>query len=132
MCEAKLIIVIIRVTAAIVVIMCTSIYFTSGGSNKVDLGDGNDVSKINTSNGIHLLEVDNSNSNGWSWLEIGFVVLALKLGLLISHAFHYFYLTKHLVKKKSRIRETPTLSTDADSRTDTNLKRLRDLSNFSF
>ena len=30
-------------------------------------------------------------------------------------------------KKKSRIRETPTLSTDADSRTDTNLKRLRDL-----
>ena len=32
--------------------------------------------------------------------------------------------------KKSRIRETPTLSTDADSRTDTNLKRLHDLSNF--
>ena len=30
--------------------------------------------------------------------------------------------------KKSRIRETPTLSTDADSRTDTNLKRLRDSS----
>ena len=29
--------------------------------------------------------------------------------------------------KKSRIRETPTLLTDADSRTDTNLKRLRDL-----
>ena len=29
-------------------------------------------------------------------------------------------------EKKSRIRETPTLSTDADSRTDTNLKRLRD------
>ena len=32
------------------------------------------------------------------------------------------------VKKKSRIRETPTLSTDADSRTDTNLKRLHELS----
>ena len=32
--------------------------------------------------------------------------------------------------KKSRIRETPTLSTDADSRTDTNMKRLRDLSYF--
>ena len=30
--------------------------------------------------------------------------------------------------EKFRIRETPTLSTDADSRTDTNLKRLRDLS----
>ena len=35
-----------------------------------------------------------------------------------------------LIKKKSRIRETPTLSSDADSRTDTNLKRLRDLSIF--
>ena len=31
-------------------------------------------------------------------------------------------------KKKSGIRETPTLSTDADSRTDTILERLRDLS----
>ena len=100
MCEAKWINVVIGVAAAIVTIMCTSICFTSGGSNEVNLGEGDDVSNINTSNGIHLLEVDNFNSNGWSWLEIGFVVLALKLGLLISHAFHYFYLTKHLVKKK--------------------------------
>ena len=30
--------------------------------------------------------------------------------------------------KKSRIRETPTLSTDADSRADKNLKGLHDLS----
>ena len=30
------------------------------------------------------------------------------------------------LNKKSRIRETPTLSTDADSRTNTNLKRLVD------
>ena len=89
MCEAKWIIIVIGVTAAIVVIMCTSIYFTSGCSNKVDLSDGNDVSNINTSNGLHLIEVDNSNSKGWSWLEIGFVVLALKLGLLISHGLHY-------------------------------------------
>ena len=33
-------------------------------------------------------------------MEIGFVVLALKIGLIIAHALHYFYLTKHLVKKK--------------------------------
>ena len=33
-------------------------------------------------------------------------------------------------RKKSSIRETPTLSTDADSRTDTNLKRFHDLSFF--
>ena len=36
------------------------------------------------------------------------------------------------LKKKSRIRETPTLSNDADSRTDTNLKRLHDLSKITF
>ena len=33
-----------------------------------------------------------------------------------------------IVKEKSRIRETKHLSTDADSRTDTILERLRDLS----
>ena len=38
------------------------------------------------------------------------------------------HLSLEINQKKSRIRETPTLSTDADSRTDTNLKRLRDLS----
>ena len=38
------------------------------------------------------------------------------------------YKYSKIQKKKSRIRETPTLSTDADSRTDTNLKRLRNLS----
>ena len=37
-------------------------------------------------------------------------------------------LENDIKKEKSRIRETPTLSTDADSRTDTNMKRLRDLS----
>ena len=35
-------------------------------------------------------------------------------------------------EKKSRIREPPTLSTDANSRTDTNLKRLCVLSIFFF
>ena len=42
-----------------------------------------------------------------------------------------FYRVKAIVEilfKKSRIRETKNLSTDADSRTNTNLKWLRDLS----
>ena len=34
---------------------------------------------------------------------------------------------EHCDNKKSRIRETPTLSIDADSRTDTILERLRNL-----
>ena len=58
------------------------------------------MANIKESTGLHLIEVDASNNDGWSWLEIGFVVLALKMGLLLSHATHYFCLTKHLVKKK--------------------------------
>ena len=40
--------------------------------------------------------------------------------------FAWIHVTFQSVLKKSRIRETPTLSTDADNRTDTNLKRLHD------
>ena len=48
--------------------------------------------------------------------------------LYVQYGFVILYLLEKILqeKKKSRIRETPTLSTDADSRTDTNLKRLRD------
>ena len=40
------------------------------------------------------------------------------------------YIAISITNLKSRIRETPTLWTDADSRTDTNLKRLHALSHF--
>ena len=100
MCEAKWVIVVTGVVAVIVIIMSTSIYFSSGGNKELNMGDGNNVANVKESTGIHLIEVDASNNDGWSWLEIGFVVLALKMGLLLSHATHYFCLTKHLVKKK--------------------------------
>ena len=48
-----------------------------------------------------------------------------------SSAFEQFFNRPSLagaVIQKFRIRETPTLSTDADSRTDTNLKGKQDLS----
>ena len=64
------------------------------------MGQGKDVANFKESTGIHLLEVDASNSESWSWLEIGFVILALKMGLLLTHAVHYFCFTKHLVKRK--------------------------------
>ena len=41
--------------------------------------------------------------------------------------FFYGYTLAVAIGEKSRIRETPTLSTDADSMTDTILERLRDL-----
>ena len=92
--------VITGIVSVIVVIIITSIYFPSGSKHEFNMGQGNDVANIKESTGIHLLELDASNSESWSWLEIGFVNLALKMGLLLSHAVHYFCLTKHLVKKK--------------------------------
>ena len=46
--------------------------------------------------------------------------------IALPSSFHTLH--SSLVHKKSRIRETKNLSTDADSRTDTILERLRDLS----
>ena len=65
------------------------------------------------------------------------VLTKIIIGYQIFHSFflsHFFFhivifIKKKRRRKKSRIRETPTLSTDAESRTDTNLKRLRDLFN---
>ena len=81
MCEAKRAMVITGIVSVIVVIIITSIYFSSGSKNEINMGQGNDVANIKESTGIHLLEVDASNSESWSWLEIGFVILALKMGL---------------------------------------------------
>ena len=81
-----------------------SVYFTAGDDNEVNLGPGNDLSVIKKSSGLHLIEVDNSGSTGvrqgWAWLEIVCLVLALLLGLTISHVMHYCYCTKHLVAMK--------------------------------
>ena len=48
--------------------------------------------------------------------------------LILQVVMLFLYVPCKKLTQKSRVRETPTLSTDADSRTDTNLKRLRDLS----
>ena len=51
---------------------------------------------------------------------------------LLSLMEYFRYWIFEVAHKKSRVRETPTLSTNADSRTNTNLKRLRDLSHYFF
>ena len=93
--------VVTGIVSVIVIIIIMSIYVSSGGNQEFNMGQGNDVANVKESTGIHLIEVDASNNESWSWLEIRFVVLALKMGLLLSHATHYFCLTKHLVKKKA-------------------------------
>ena len=88
MCTAKWVIVAIGGSSAVVIIMSMSIYLSSSGSNEIDMGNGDDTSIVKESNGFHIIEVDASNNQGWSWLEIGFIILALKLGLICSHALH--------------------------------------------
>ena len=63
MCESRWVIAVIGLVAVVVILMSTSIYFSSGG-NGVNLGEDSDVVNIKESTGIHLIEVDDSNSKG--------------------------------------------------------------------
>ena len=85
-----------------VVVMAT--YFSTNNSNKVNMGSGDDMSLIKESSGLHLIEVDNTGSTGgsqgWAWIEVVCVILAIKLGLIISHTLHYCCVTKRMVARK--------------------------------
>ena len=86
----------IGVASAVLLIISMSFYFSSNGSYEKEMGSGDDTLIVKESNGLHILEVDVSNNQGWSWLEIGFIILSLKLGLICSHPLHYFRLNKNL------------------------------------
>ena len=64
MFEAKWVIVVIGVASSIIIMMSRSIYFSSGGNNEFDLGDGDNTANVRESNGFHTLEVDTSNNKG--------------------------------------------------------------------
>jgi hypothetical protein len=57
---------VIGAAAVIVVILVTAIHFTSGDNNEVNMVEGNDVANFKESSGIHFLEVDAFDNNGWS------------------------------------------------------------------
>ena len=61
-----------------------------------------EVANFKESSGLHLLEIEapKGSSDGWSILEVGFVVLVLKLGLIMTHGLHCCFVTKKLVKKR--------------------------------
>ena len=50
----------------IVVILATAIHITSGDNNEVHMVEGNDFANFKESSGIHFLEVDDFNNDGWS------------------------------------------------------------------
>ena len=86
-------------------VLVMAIFFTSGDANDVSQGPGDNVSIIKyKSTGLHLIEVDNTGSNcegqGWSWVVIVCLVLAISFGLTVIHMLHYCWCTKQLVTKK--------------------------------
>ena len=100
MCAPKWVIGAVGAAAAVVAIICMSIWWSSNGSNQIDMGSGDDTSMVKGSSGFHVIEVDaSSNGKGWSWAEIGFLVVIIKLGLICSHGFHYLCITKKMEEK---------------------------------
>ena len=60
-------------------------YVMSGDMNNIDQGAGNDLSIVQQSSGIHLLEVNTEGMScegqGWLWVEVACVIFAICLGL---------------------------------------------------
>ena len=102
-CSGRMVLLVVGVVVTVGVVIFMSRYFSASSSNEVDMGEGDDVSVVMKSSGLHLIEIDNTGScNGqeWTWVEVVCVILAVKLGLIISHGFHYFFMTKKIVIDK--------------------------------
>ena len=82
----------------------TVTYVMSVDTNNIDQGAGNDLSIVQQSSGIHLLEVNTEGMScegqSWLWVEVACVILAICLGLTVSHLAHYCWCTKRVVKTK--------------------------------
>ena len=103
-CSAKMICLIGTGVAVLCGVVVMTTYFTASSSNVVRMGSGDDTSVVKKSSGLHILEVDNSGSTGesqgWAWIEVVCLILAIKLGLILTHGLHYCCVTKKLVAKK--------------------------------
>ena len=90
---------VIGAAAIIVVILATVVHFSSDGSNELEMVGSGEVANCKESSGLHLLEIEapEAGTDEWSILEIGFVVLAFKLRLIVTHGLHYCIVTKPVV-----------------------------------
>ena len=103
LCSASMVLLVIGVVSTVCVVIFMSTYVSANGGNEVDMGEGDNVSVVKESSGLHIFEVDNTGSvdgQGWTWVEVVCVILAVKLGLIINHGIHYLFETKKIVKNK--------------------------------
>ena len=93
---------LIGAAAIVVVILATVVHFISDSSSEVKMVGSGQIANFKESSGLHQLEIEapEAGTGEWSILEIGCVVLAFKLGLIVTHGLHYCFVTKNLVKKR--------------------------------
>ena len=51
---------------------------SSNGYYEIEMGPGDDTLIVKEFNGFYILEINASNNQGWSWLEIGFIIVSIK------------------------------------------------------
>ena len=67
------------------------------------MGAGDNLSVVKESSGFHILAVDNTGSGDgqrWTWVKVVSVIFAIKMGLIVPHGIHCFFVTKKTVKNK--------------------------------
>ena len=61
-CSARMVLLVIGVVSTVGVVIFMSSYFSASSSNEVDMGEGDNVSVVKESSGLHIFEVDNTGS----------------------------------------------------------------------
>ena len=91
----------------VVVIVILAVYISVSGNSgaSVEMTGENESAVIEESSGIHLIEVNGADlgsidGKGWSYMEIGFIVLGFIFVLNLTHISHYCIFTKKMVKRK--------------------------------
>ena len=71
--SAKCVIIIIGVIAAVVIMLALVIHYTATGNDELNFEEGSSTAtaKVQKSSGIHLIEMNSMDNEGWSWMEIG-------------------------------------------------------------
>ena len=95
------------VVAGSLVLICGLIgamaYLVSGDSDVINQGPGDDLNVAQKSSGFHVLEFNSDGlsckNQGWVWIEIACVLLAIGLGFTLTHLGHYCW-CKIIVKAK--------------------------------
>ena len=95
----------IAIMVVVIVILAVFISVSGNSGASVEMTGENESAVIEESSGIHLIEVNGADlgsidGKGWSYMEIGFIVLGFICVLNLTHICHYCIFTKKMVKRK--------------------------------